>query len=198
MPYSGSTHPAKFLHRHLGLILVLALHSGSAAAIVAVDRDFPELVARAEQIVVGTVVEIRDEDTQAGGPYTFVTLADLSVLKGEAGDTLTLRFFGGTSGDTVVRVSDMPRFGLGERTVLFIAGNGEVICPLVGIWQGRFRVDAEPGTGIETVADHAGRPLLGRVGRELRRAQGQRAAVPALTLDQLRQLVADEIARPTR
>jgi len=178
--------------------LLLTMGAATASAIVAVDRDFPELVERAEQIVIGTVTEIRVDDSLEGGPYTFVTLDELSVLKGDVGATLTLRFFGGASGDTVVRVSDMPRFEPGERVVLFVAGNGEVICPLVGVWQGRFRVGVDAGSGVETVADHAGRPLLGRSGRRLRHADGKRSASGALTLDAFRQLVADEIARPTR
>ena len=44
--------------------LVTALATTPAAAIVAVERDFPDLVARAEQIVVGTVIDIHEDTTE--------------------------------------------------------------------------------------------------------------------------------------
>jgi len=186
----------------IGNVLLVALSvwirgASPAAAIVAIDRDFPDLVAKAEQIVVGTVAQIREDGDAAGGPFTYVTFEPISVLKGDVGSSLTLRFFGGSAGDTTVRISDMPTFTLGERALLFVAGNGDVICPLVGIWQGRFRVRYDESRGSEVVEDHGGTAITGRVGRHLRRQRGKRSDPPALSLDQFRQLVADELVSPT-
>lgn len=165
---------------------------------VAIERDFPDLVAKAEQIVAGTVVEIREDAEVAGGPFTYVTFGDLSVWKGNVGSTLTLRFFGGSAGGTTVAISDMPKFSLGEHAVVFVAGNGEVICPLVGIWQGRFRARYDEALGDEVVEDASGRAIVGRDGRKLRRKDGKRSQQPSLRLGEFRQLVADELAAPTR
>lgn len=169
-----------------------------APALVVVKRDFPDLVARAEQVVVGTVVDVRDATDEGGTPYTFVTFDDLSVLKGTVGDTLTLRFYGGRAGDFAVQVPDMPTFTPGERAVLFVRGNGRDVCPLVGVWQGRFQVRYDAAARTEIVADADGRPLVGVSQRAIQvgPSGGGAAAVP-MSLDQFRQRVADELAAPS-
>jgi hypothetical protein len=191
-----------FRTRHAGLktlvagTLLASIHT--AHGMVVVKRDFPELVARAEQIVVGTVTDIRSGDDDAGAPMTFVTFSDLTVLKGEADATLTLRFSGGTTGKYTMRVSDMPAFTAGERDVLFVAGNNRDVCPLVGVWQGRFRVRFDSASTTEVVDDNNGTPITHLVGRELIRApQAVGTSGPApMTLDAFRQLIANELARP--
>jgi hypothetical protein len=162
-------------------------------------RDFPDLVARAEQIVIGTATAIREGEDVSGAPATFVTFSDLSVLKGSVEGELTLRFYGGGSGRYVVRIPDMPQFQVGERAVLFVAGNGRDMCPLVGVWQGRFRVRVDAALGTEVVDDHAGRPVLGVNGRDVEVAgagSGGGASLP-MTLDAFRQQIADEISAPS-
>lgn len=167
---------------------------------VVAKREFPELVARAEQIVVGTVIDIREELDAAGTPFTLVTLSHLSVWKGTAGSTLTLRFYGGTAGDVTVRDPDMPTFVLGERDVVFVAGNGTSVCPLVGVWQGRYYVRADPGLGTDIVEDSEHRPLVGAAQGRLLRAPAASGAnggsTTPMTLDAFRQSVADELAQP--
>ena len=177
----------------LAALLVLT----PASAMVVVKRDFPELVGRAEQVVVGTASAINEEQDAAGAPFTLVTFSDLTVLKGDVGSTLTLRFYGGHAGDVVVGIPDMPTFTLGERDVLFVAGNGSVVCPLVGVWQGRFYVHFDPTLGADIVEDSAHRPVTGLSGRELTRAPAAavRGTTP-MTLVDFRGLVADELAHP--
>jgi hypothetical protein len=178
--------------------LVLVGMAPPVGAMVAVSRDFPELVGRAEQIVAGTVTAVTDEPDASGTPWTAVTLSDLTVLKGDVGGTLTLRFYGGTTGAVAMRVPDMPSFTPGERALLFVAGNGRDVCPLVGVWQGRFRLHVDAASGVEVVDDSDHTPVVSRVGRRLMRAAaGAPTAQPAMTFDAMRQLVADELAHPT-
>lgn len=169
-----------------------------APAMLVMQRDFPELVARAEHVVVGTVTAIVQGPDQSGAPSTFVTFSDLTVLKGDVEATLTLRFYGGTSGNVAVMIPDMPTFTLGERDVLFVAGNGRAVCPLVGVWQGRFHVRRDERRDSDVVDDNDGNPVTGLSGRVLQRAALRAAATPpaALTLDDFRQMVADELAHP--
>ena len=168
-----------------------------AAAMVVVPRDFADLVARAEQIVVGTVTDVTPQPDASGTPFTFVTLSDLSALKGDVGATLTLRFYGGAANGVVTWISDMPTFTVGERVVLFVAGNGQDICPLVGVWQGRFGVRFDSTRNTEVVESHDGRPVIGLAGRELRFAPAHATATSAaITLDEFRQMVSDELAHP--
>ncbi len=167
-----------------------------ARAMVVAKRDFPDLVARAEQIVVGTVTDIHEQPDATGTPFTLVTFSDLSVLKGDVGATLTLRFYGGRTGDVAVGIPDMPTFSVGERDVVFVAANGTSICPLVGVWQGRFYVRFDSALGADVVEDSTHQPVVGLTGRELVRAPAGAGTAP-LTLDSFRQLIADELAHPS-
>jgi hypothetical protein len=135
----------------------------SALATTAIERTFPELVQRAEVIAVGTITDIREEwDETKKSPYTFVTLSSLTVLKGEAGDTITLRFFGGHSPEGKSHtIAGMPHVTLGETIVVFCAGNYRDVIPLVGLWQGLLRVAFDRQLGTDTVRNHAGIPIVG-------------------------------------
>ena len=162
---------------------------------VVVKRDFPDLVARSEQIVIGTVTDIHEQQDASGTPFTLVTFSDVTVLKGDVGSTLTLRFYGGHAGDAVMAISDMPTFTLGERDVLFVAGNNRDVCPLVGVWQGRFYARFDPTSGTDLVEDSNHQPLIGIAGRQLLRAPAVSGATP-MTLDAFRQLIVNELAQP--
>lgn len=179
-------------------LAVLLQTTATAKAMVVVQRDFPELVARAEQIVVGTVTDIT-QGTDALGTATFVTFSDLTVLKGDVGNTLTLRFYGGDSGGVVTHISDMPAFAAGDRAVLFVAGNGRAVCPLVGVWQGRFhvRLDAQRQTDIVETNDRT--PLVGLAGRRLVRGSAATAGegASAMALGDFLESIAGELAHPT-
>ena len=178
-------------------LLAAMIGARRAPAMVVVPRDFADLVARAEQIVAGTVIAVAEERDAAGTPWTTVTLSDLTVLKGDVGATLTLRFYGGSTGDVAVHIPDMPTFTLGERALLFVAGNGRDVCPLVGVWQGRFRLRVDATTGDEVVDDSDRNPVIARVGRRLLRGAGAPTTQPAMTFTDMRLLVADELAHPT-
>jgi hypothetical protein len=180
-----------------GFALLLVGVAPCARAMVVVQRDFPELVARAEQIVAGTVTAVAEEQDAAGTPWTTVTLSELTVLKGNVGTTLTVRFYGGATGDVAVHIPDMPTFSPGERALLFVAGNGRDACPLVGVWQGRFRLRRDPATGNDVVDDNDRNPVIARVGRRLLRGAGAPTAQPAMTFADMRMLVAAELAHPS-
>jgi hypothetical protein len=191
------THAKKAARAGVGpLVAVWCALAAPAQGMVVVKRSFPELVARAEQIVVGTVTDVREGPDEGGTPCTWVTLSDLIVLKGEVGSAITLRLFGGTSGPNAAWISDMPAFSPGQRAVLFVAGNGRDVCPLVGVWQGRFRVRHDDTLDADVVEDQNGLPITGRIGPELTRgARAERRA--ALTLDEFLSLVHDEMAQPS-
>jgi hypothetical protein len=184
----------------LGVALSFVVIASTAAAMVVVERDFPDLVQRAEQIVAGTVSGVSQTQKKSGAPVTLVTVSDLTVMKGDVRDSVTLEFYGGVAGEYAVSVPDMPTFKPGERVVLFIAGNGINVCPLVGVWQGSFRILTDETRGTEVVATNGGQPLTGIVGNRVQaltaRGDGGGGA-QALTLDAFRDLIADELANPS-
>jgi hypothetical protein len=184
----------------LSLLAAAAWFAAQAEAMVVVERDFHDLAQRAEQIVAGTVTEIRT-GTVAGAPITFVTVTDLTVMKGAAGDSITLEMYGGNDGEYAVKVPDMPSFSVGEEVVLFIAGNGRNVSPFVGVWQGVFRVRFDEARGERVVTANGGTPVTGIVGGKVQLAApeqgGGATAGSAMTLEQLREAIADELANPS-
>lgn len=169
-----------------------------AVALVAAERDFAELVARAEQVVEGTVTEVREEPDASGVQRTLVVLVDLVVLKGQVGgDRFTLDLAGGSKQGRRAAILDLPEFRPGERYVLFVAGNGRAVCPLVGVWQGAFRVVRDQQRGVDVVVTYGGEPVTGKHGRRLLRRSSDRESGPALTVQEFRNLVSEEIARPS-
>ena len=171
----------------------------AAHAMVVVQRDFADLVARAEQIVSGTVTDITQGTDATGAPTTLVTLSDLTVLKGDVGNTLTLRLYGGASGDVLVHIPDMPTFAVGDRAVLFVAGNGRDVCPLVGVWQGRFNVRFDPQRQTDVVETNDRQPVVAVAGRQIVRGRVTQdsAATTAMPLSEFLDSIAGELGHPT-
>lgn len=143
-----------------GLLAVL-LSNASVWATTVLHQSFPDLVQKADTIVVGTVSAIEAEwDAARERPYTFVTFIDLDIRKGSARDTLTLRFLGGPDPDgNILKISGVPDFHLGHRLVLFIAGNEHYAVPLVGMWQGMYRVVFDPERNAEVLYTSTMHPL---------------------------------------
>ena len=143
------------------LLLCLVLVGSPGYATTVLHQSFPDLVQKADTIVVGTVSAIEAEwDVTRERPYTFVTFTDLDVRKGAAGGTLTLRLLGGPDPDgNILTISGVPDFHLGDRLVLFIAGNERYAVPLVGLWQGLYRVVFDPDRNEDVLYTHARQPL---------------------------------------
>jgi hypothetical protein len=99
---------------------------------VVVERDFPDLVQRAEAIVAGTVSEVRNAHKESGSPVTLVTVSDLTVLKGDTRSSITLEFYGGITGN----VSGFPTCRRFMEARCCSSPAWPEVCPLVGVWQG--------------------------------------------------------------
>jgi len=178
--------------------LGLLIPSGYAVATTAPEQSFPDLVHRAEMIVVGTVTGIQEQwDTARQAPFTYVTFSQLTVLKGNpGGDSLTLQFLGGpTPEGTFLAVTEVPHFTVGEKTVVFSAGNHRDFCPLVGIWQGLLRVYFDSQRAVEIVSDNAHRPITGVQNGRFLKLRPQGPTQEALPLSTLMQLIEQEQGR---
>ncbi len=149
-------------HIHFFLLICLFFSHAPSFATTVLQHDFASLVRQAETVVVGTVTTVHAEwDVEQQVPYTFVTFADLEVQKGSVStDTLTLQFLGRPNPDgMVLHVAGVPTFRPGDRTLLFIAGNTQQAIPLVGMWQGVYRIVLDPDQDTEVVYTHAMQPL---------------------------------------
>jgi hypothetical protein len=96
-------------------------------------------------------------------------------MKGDPGTKVTLRFIGGHMPDgRELIVFDAPHFTVGEKSVVFSAGNMRDTVPLVGISQGLLRVTTASHSGLEVVQDHAGVPIIGIQKGEFLKKETQR------------------------
>ena len=188
----------------LMIFLMVALFSPAWATTV-LEYSFPSLVREAETIVSGTVTEVAAEwDTQRQAPFTFVTMTDLTILKGDTAQTaLTLEFVGGPTPDGVqVQVAGMPHFAMGDRVVVFVTGNRTVMTPLVGLWQGIYRIVYDPESEADVMATHDGQPLTAlpmprAPGSLLHHDQGQTLrdpAAPALLFETFLNAIEEEVS----
>lgn len=125
-------------------------------ATTVVSKDFAALCGQADMIFAGTVtaVESRWVDGTRQAIETLVTFGDLTWVRGEADETVTLRFAGGEVDGIREEIAGMPSFAVGERRVIF-ARDGIYVSPLVGFDQGALAVVEGPG-GPEVTAPPPG------------------------------------------
>jgi hypothetical protein len=133
-----------------------AVLAASAHATIVPGVGLDQMIADAELIVRARVAEIEPRWADDRSTiYTYVTFTDVSVVRGQLFGPLTLRFEGGQVGGRRLQVDGMPAFRKGDEEILFVRGNGVSASPVLGVFQGRFKV-------VEgRVYDYAGTPLLG-------------------------------------
>jgi hypothetical protein len=103
-----------------------------------------EQIAKAETIFRGRAEGVEsalEVSGQGRRIFTTVRFTPLAVYKGEAGGVVSLRFLGGRVGDLEMKVGGMPQFEVGGEYVLFVSGNGNLACPVVGWRDGSLSVD---------------------------------------------------------
>lgn len=164
--------------------------------------SFDALVDRADLVFTGQVLSQHCEWRVVEGRRSIVTLVSFGVErwhKGTSPAVVTLQFLGGTMGEIALSVSEMPKFKVGERTVLFVEGNGVAACPVIGFFHGRFSLKRD-NAGREIVLKHDGEPLTetADVGREARVNQISAAPKQALSHDDLSAVVRARVAAAPR
>ena len=141
----------------LMISLALLLFTGSVNSTTVTRMSFSAVIDAAKTIAVGTVSAVEpvwDDDRQV--PFTEVSFEIEETVKGEVGAVLVLRFLGGPAPNGLtLEVSDMPTFAVAQRVVLFADEGTGRACPLIGWWQGLYRVNRN-GRGVDTVTSHAG------------------------------------------
>jgi hypothetical protein len=140
----------KIMQHCIGLAVVVWLlaigWTTSSWALTAIPRTFAELVGLADWVFIGTVTQVTSAVEAKGTRiYTYVTLADLEMIKGEWHDSeYVLRVSGGVVDQRGEVYPGFPQFEAGRRYILFIQGNFSALFPVVGLHQGVFRVEWDP------------------------------------------------------
>ena len=140
--------------------LVAALLCNAASALSVQIPSFTELVGQADLIAKTEVADVRCQwqNTKDGKVITTtVTFKVLEAIKGTSAPQFEFTQLGGQVGSDGMHIAGLPEWHKGERDILFVAGNGKVVCPLVGITHGRYWVVKE--SGVEYVAKCDGAAL---------------------------------------
>jgi hypothetical protein len=183
--------------RYFFLIAVTLSGLSAARGTSVVPPTFEELVSQAQEIFQGVVTDVRSEWVGTGAERHIVTYVTFRVedrFKGNAGASYTIRLLGGTVGGETMRVTDAPKFEVGDRDILFVENNGSQFVPLVGIAHGRFRVDREQTTAREVVMTNERKP----VSDVLQLGRNERAATAGspLSIDQFKGAIRTKLANP--
>ncbi len=175
-------------------LLTLMVGAVTASALVVLQRDFHDLVHRAELILEGTVSRVEEASDAAGIQRTLVTLKDLTIYKGQVTEpNYILDVVGGSKNGFRSQVLDLPSFAPGDRVILFVRGNGEAVFPVVGVHQGYFRVQPR-ADGRLGVVRCDGLPLVGRYQRTLRFApRTSRGRERAVSVEEFRTWIHSEL-----
>ncbi len=144
-------------------LAVFLCGAAAASATGVIPLSFDEIAGRAGAIALVETVRVRsDWRTSPQGKHivTVVTFKVERTIKGQVGQQLEVEFLGGAIGGLVMDVDGMPQFRAGDRDVLFLSPNRNSVAPIVGLFQGRFRVERDRAAGTERILTHSGAPFL--------------------------------------
>lgn len=146
----------------LCLTALLSIPSFLSATTV-IPPTFEQMVAEADVVFQGEVVDVRSQFREIGADRIIVTIVSFrvsKVLKGSALPIMELEFPGGTVGDRTFEIDGIPRFANGDRDVLFVSAKTRVLSPIVGLSYGRFRIVTESASGRSIVHRFDGAPVV--------------------------------------
>lgn len=141
--------------RRFAAVLVATLLLGTVAATAVLELSLAEMLDRADLILYGQVREVVSEPSDEGGQRTRVVLdVDRDLAEpGAPRDDVVLHFDGGQFGDDAVTVEGVPVFEPGERVLVLAYDEDDLVSPIVGVWQGLWRL------GSAGLTDERGRLL---------------------------------------
>lgn len=151
------------MKNHLILLAAIIAFIPCGQATTVIPPTFDELVDQAQMIFQGKVTGVSSQWTGEGAQryiVSYVTFRVEESLKGNPGQTYTIRMFGGTVGDESMGASDAPVFVSGDKDIVFVQNNGTQFIPLVGIMHGRYHIQRDQ-SGRESVLTNEGERVSG-------------------------------------
>ena len=159
----GSQQSMIFLRKLLPIMLSFLAYSSSmplvATTIMGLDVD--QIANEAELIFEGEVLAHETfRASQSETINTYVTFSILDIVKGDyQGNTIELKFAGGSIGNESVNVNGLRIPKEGEQGLYFVESvNRNLINPLIGWSQGHFIIQEKNGRRIVYAPD--GRPII--------------------------------------
>lgn len=144
------------------IINLLCLPSASATSLLPVTLD--QLSTRAALIFYGEAIASQvKKDEQSGHIATFTEFKVIDLIKGDTGNTHTIKQIGGHLKDsnTALRIHGVPEFKTGYRYVVFLPEKSKLgFSSPIGLHQGSFSVTTINGEQIvsngRNLAEQAG------------------------------------------
>jgi hypothetical protein len=144
--------------------ICLGLSVSPAHALTEIPMSFSDLVERADEIVVGTVVEMTSVERFLGDHERIVTdvsLVDLVVVKGQTEDAeMVVTQMGGKVGDVMEWYPGLPSFELERRYLVFLIRTEDLELAFPIGQQGLFVVETDSLLPAEVVTSANGQPVL--------------------------------------
>ncbi|MEK7866159.1 MAG: hypothetical protein AAB434_05705 [Planctomycetota bacterium] len=188
------------------IVLAVFLASTPVLATTVVKLDLSEVVHQSDRASLATVVSVRSEwSASESRAYTTVTFrVERDLIGPLPNPEFTLRLLGGVAqrpdGEVMRQVvHGMPEFQVGERTIVFSVNDARLYCPVVGWYQGCYRVRLDPETGEDRVYDNDGLPVTSLSTRDVKVSAEGRAVTLAAFLSkvgELRALPVEERTTP--
>ena len=134
------------------LLVCLLLWQLPAAATSVLPISLQRMTAVADLIFHGRVIadEVR-RDAASGRVVTLTTFAVIEIIKGETGETHTIKQIGGQLPGSQVRqvIHGVPRFNTGQEYVVFMPKASSLgFSSPIGLSQGKFDVDRVNGQAV--------------------------------------------------
>ena len=142
------------------IVVVMTIANGKASSVLEVSLD--EMLQQSQLVFEGTVTAINAKEDSQKRIHTYVTFEINDIIKGKyPGNTLTLRFLGGTVDGLTMTVSDMRLPQQGEHGIYFVESVERYqVNPLYGWSQGHFIVERDD-TGIGRITTNRRLPVVG-------------------------------------
>lgn len=176
-------------------LIIISSGLGIARATTYAPLTFNDLVAKADVIFVGDVVDVRPyvQRTREGSIIrTRVTFRVADPIYGTTSIVEVFDFLGGEINGVGMAVAGMPRFAAGDHRVVF-AHRDRSINPIVGFRQGLLDIERD-ANGVERVLTLDGVPFIGpeTLGTDGRRTGATRAN--SMRLTDFRARIASQVA----
>jgi hypothetical protein len=141
-------------------VVLFSISNGYASSVLEVSLD--EMLQQSHLVFEGTATAINATEDSQKRIHTYVTFEINDIIKGEyPGNTITLRFLGGTVGGVTMTVSDMRLPEQGEHGIYFVESLERFqVNPLYGWSQGHFVVGRD-NAGIGRVMTNRRLPVVG-------------------------------------
>jgi len=142
------------------LYAILFSKAGIASSIQPISFD--KLCDDAEFIFEGRVISIQtQQDYISGNIWTYITFDVTDILKGaNPGNTLALKFLGGSMNGISLNISDSVYPALNEHGIYFVESlTKNLVNPLLGWSQGHFIIQVD-NTGTERILTNSLSPVI--------------------------------------